>query len=331
VLTHDKAVRIEGQTTARGFAAEVLKVLLRLRSTHGLDGHPRFWQKIARVVEGQDILSGGIAGVSVSQSRIPSESPSVSLYDELGEALDRLTRDTTSRVLLHVNNLENLDRAGAATAALLIRDLRDYCLLPGADWIFVGTSGIEHDVFGVYPQVAGIFPAAVALEPLTPADVQEMLERRYRHLQRGRRFVPPIEPAVAAALYAVYHGDLRNFLRLLSDAAAAELGLTGITSLSERSILDAMAPRRGAYLLRKLGTTDFTHLTTLVGQSSDPGEFRVTDIATRVKLSQGSASKLVDRLQRDGAVAMARTDGRNTYYHVTGDVLIAMRGVSRRA
>ena len=81
------------------------------------------------------LLGGGVGalGVSVSQSpgRIQAERRELSLYPEIAGAVARLSVPPAGpaherrRVLLHVNNLENLSRQSAAAATALFLDLRD--------------------------------------------------------------------------------------------------------------------------------------------------------------------------------------------------------------
>ena len=260
----------------------------------------------------------------MSRSYIAPEVREKSLFEHLGEALRLLSLELGASVLLHVNNLENVP--DTAETAVLIRDLRDYLLLDGAHWIFVGALGIEDEIFRVYTQVSGIFPAAETLEPLAPMQVQRLLERRYAHLRiRGRILTPPIEAAAAARLYTLYQGDLRNFLRLLGDAADRLLGLHGVEPLTEEVVLRNMAPQYERWLRRQIGETDFGYLAAITeaAEAIDP-EFRVTDAARILGVSQPAASQMVERLRREGVIHQTRTRGRSVYYRPVGSALIAL-------
>jgi hypothetical protein len=224
VLTHDQPIRITSTATPLGFTADVLRVLLRIHTSQGLSVD-RFWGHAARLVEGQDVLGGGVSllsvGFQVEKGRIAPDLAITSLYEVIAEALERINRQTDGPVLLHVDNLESLARDDARAAAALLLDVRDYLMLPHAHWIFVGAEGVEKSVFKAHPQVSSIFPSAVTLSPLSVDDLQTLLRRRYLHLRLDQKkpLVEPILIADAARLYAHYRGDLRNFLRLLSEAA----------------------------------------------------------------------------------------------------------------
>jgi DNA-binding transcriptional ArsR family regulator len=327
MLTHADPVRIVADSSVLAFVADVLRVLLRIRAAHKLDGDA-FWRRTARIVEGEDTQAGGFnvgpVGVSYERGRVPAEAPLGNLYEVVGEALARLRKELDAAVLLHVNNLENLSEDDATRAARLIRDLRDFFLLPSAHWVFVGASGVDNRVFRAYDQVAGIFPDPIVLEPLRAHEVAELLRRRYAHLALpDGRAVPPVEPDVAAELYSLYHGDLRNFLRLLSDACALALGIEGIEPLSAQRIVAAAAPRYAKAIERRIGTTDMDYLSRVV-RAAPSDEFTVGGTANRTGLGQSGASRLIARLRNSGVVAETRTEGKRVYYRPAGQVLIAL-------
>jgi len=327
MLTHADPVRIVADTTVLSFVADVLRVLLRIRTAHGLTGDA-FWTRTARLVEGEDTMAGGFTlgpiGVSYQGGRVPAEAPLGTLYEVIAEGVGRLTHDLGAHVLLHVNNLENLGDDDAKRAARLLRDLRDFMMVAGAHWIFVGASGVDYAVFREYDQVAGIFPHPIVLEPLTDAEVAELLRRRYEHLAReGARLVPPVEPETAAALYGLYRGDLRNFLRLLSDAAALALGVEAIEPLSAERIVAVAAPRYAKAIERRIGSLDFQHLGRLVG-GSHGGEFNVASAAQHAGIGQSGTSRLIARLREAGLVVQTRTEAKKVFYRPAGQVLVAL-------
>lgn len=327
IASHEHPIRITSDTTWHSFVREALRALLRARLGLGhRNEEPGFWRRTAALLEGEEVLGGGLSaagfGGTVSRSRVQPALPIDSLYEHLGEALQRLKEESGCGVLLHVNNLENQALEHAAELSILLRDLRDFLLLDGAHWVFVGTSGIEAKIFRVHDQVGGIFPGAVELGPLSSAEVATLLEQRYAHLALpGADVVPPVEPETAAGLYEYYRGDLRNFLRLLYEAAELGLGLHGIRPMARSEIVNTMAPVYQHHLRGEIGAADYDHLSQLVGP--DAAEFRVTDAAAATKLTQGAASKLVDRLLAKGAIRHTRTEGRNVYYRATGFTLVA--------
>ena len=97
VLTHQAPVRVERAMTPRRFVAAVLKVLNQMRAAVAtnadnaalgtgksrlaqaptLSKEARFWQKIGRIVDGEDSIAGGVnvfgVGAQHERIRIPPE------------------------------------------------------------------------------------------------------------------------------------------------------------------------------------------------------------------------------------------------------------------
>jgi hypothetical protein len=327
LVTHADPVRIVTDSTVLSFVADVLRVLLRIRTAASLPGDA-FWTRTARLVEGEDTVAAGVTlgpvGVSYQGGRVPAEAPLGTLYDVVAEGLDRLAAELGAGVLLHINNLENIGEDDAPRAARLIRDVRDFLLLPNAHWVFVGAMGIDDAVFRAHDQVSGIFPDPLVLEPLSPDEVAELLRRRYAFLaEEGTRGVAPVEPQTAARLYALYHGDLRNFLRLLGDAAALALGVSGIEPMTAERIVAVTAARYARTIERRIGALDAEYLAKVV-RATAGGEFNVAAAAQASGLGQSGASRLVARLRDVGIVLQTRVEGKRVFYRPAGQVLVAL-------
>jgi hypothetical protein len=327
VATYDRPIRIESHTTRSSFVADVLRTLVRIRLGLGLENGNGIWARTVRLLEGQDLIGATLTvmgmGGGFSRSYAAPQAPPDSLYEHLGAALEEMSRELEAPVVLHVNNLESLTQERTEAAATLLLDLRDYLLLPGAHWVFVGAAGIDDAIFRAHHQVSGIFPQALVLESLPPAAVERLLELRYRHLKiRGQSVTPPIDPGEAARLYALYQGDLRNFLRLLTEAAEALLGMHGVRPMTEPEVRRFGAAEYEKKLRERLGEDDFNHLRRILAEHAD-ADVRVTDAARSTRMSQGAASKLIQRLEHKRAIHPTRTAGKSRYYRPYGDVLIA--------
>ena len=348
VLTHEAPVRVQAGMGAREFIGEVLKVLLQIRATQVAaraagelpDSRARlpartesaeeaaFWVRLNRLVDGEDSIAGGATlaafGMQQERIRIPAELQA-SLFTELEQALAYLAEGGTRRILIHVNNMEGLQGPEARAAADLMQQVRDAFLFDHGHWLFVGTTGIEQDIFRVHPQVGGIIPLSITLDPLTPSEVRALLEKRYTHLRNGFRFTPPVAAADAEALYARYRGHLRDFLRLLSGAVQRHAVTAPGTSLNAEDVVRTMAATYAAGLTSRIPRDDAQALAaTLAGYPYD-SEFRVTDIEQRAKATQALASRLVNRLLDRGIIHESRRQGRSVYYRVShGDDTVAL-------
>lgn len=331
LLVHEHPIRIDVSSTPDRLLAEVLRILVR---THGLAGgkDSDFWKSAARLVEGGVRTSGGVSiagtGVQVQREHRAPEIGHGSLLDRVGEALVRL-RDEIAPILLHVNNLENLGLDAAGHAATLMQTVRDVFAYPGAHWLMVGTTGIEETVFRKTDQVSGFFPHAVVLQPLTTEEIREVMERRYDHLRvDGSAVVAPVETKAVGELYDRYHGDLRNFLRLLSEASNLLLGIDGVEPLTEVKILRTMSQEYRHRVVRQLSEDDFRYLETLASEGGElPGGFRVTEVKRWLEVSQAGASGIVDRLLAARMLVQVGRSGKSIYYQLTGAASIATQPV----
>lgn len=350
VLMHAEPVRVRDGMTARQFIAEVLKVLLQISATvaateasgaftkaaraakreTAIDEEDAFWRRIGRLIQGEDSTATGITiasfGGQREHVRIPAEVEGVSLYDELAQAVGHLTNRGRRKVLIYINNLENLSPDATMAAAKLVQQLRDCFLIDHSHWLFVGTARIEEHIFRASDQVSGIIPFAIHLDPLSPDEVAELLERRYRHLQAGTHVTYPIAPQDGATLYDRYHGQLRAFLSLLSNAAQRYATFAPGTQLSIADVVSVMAPTyRAEKLVKRIGSADAEYLDkALAGEPYDV-EFRVTDLATATHVTQAAASKLVQRLLAANVIVQSRVRGKSVYYRIAhGDLTVAL-------
>lgn len=194
VLCAASPVRIQAGMTPDDFRAEVLRTLLLIRSTllddRAQDGDNRsdaesraerdFWRRAARMLNGEDVETGGFSvsaggtgiGMSRAVSRIASERRSLSLHSELAQAFTYLARRGKRRTLVHVNNLENLSTDAVTAAQRLVQNIRDDLLLPESHWLFVGTTDIIESVITAGPtQVQGIFPVVAGGQVTTTTTV----------------------------------------------------------------------------------------------------------------------------------------------------------------
>jgi hypothetical protein len=329
IVSYEQPIRITSDTTRQTLIADTLRTLVRIRASAGRPTDDAFWSRTVRLLEGADLTGGGVSGWgfggAISRGYVAPQAPPDSLFEHLGEALRRNHEDAGRPVLLHVNNLENLTSDGMRSTAQLLLDLRDYLQLDGAHWVFVGTTGVDEGISRVHKQVSGIFSEAETLAHLNSAEIAQMLALRYEHLTvPGASAIPPIVPTDGATLYTLYAGDLRNFLRLLSDAAERTLGLAGPRPMTIGEVLRVTRPIYARRLREHVGENDSAYLANLVAAS--PGgipEFRVSDAARTLHVTQGGASQIIGRLHQARVISMTRQEGKSVYYQPTGPALVA--------
>ncbi|MCU0635315.1 MAG: AAA family ATPase [Gemmatimonadaceae bacterium] len=227
-------------------------------------------------------------------------------------------------VVLHLDNLENLVEHDAGRAADLLRDLRDIALTHrGLHFLLTGTPEAIAAAIDRHPQLRSHFEVH-HLEPLSVAEVHELLARRYAHLRRDptRPAIPPVASDVVEELYALYRGDLRGLLQALDAGVRPLLGLNAAggdprpaDGASMRAIL---RQRYGEELRRRLDATRARQL--IAWGEHDPSSTQTQSrlMALWGLKSQGSTSTAVNALIEHGYVIALPREGRTLEYVLTG-------------
>ena len=354
-VTHSPAISIQGHWTTIDFCAEILRTILLMRAgtkrktvsptvlqrLSGILGQtttvPTFWERVAQIVEGRQLIGLGITAGSVGGQVQPAWAAPVmgpaSLLLLSNDAIRLLHAETGAEPVFFLNNLENLSRGEATHAAGLFQDARDLFLTAGSHWVVCGTTEVDATVIRASVQVGGIFPTALRLKPLDPGDVGEMLRKRYEALHQGPvPFIPPIEPHVGEALYRLYHGDLRNFLRLLQDAVIRAAGTRGATPISPEQIVGIMGREHAAAIAQDLGETSFGYFrrTVLGAGPGEPiwGTFTQAEAARRSGVSAPGFKRHMDQWFKRGYIAVERTDGRSEVVRLSGEAAIAFAALA---
>lgn len=298
-----------------------------------------------------DNYSGGVSvpllgGVSGGRSKAyvnPSTARPGLVVPELLRRLYRVAEEHIGArgILVHVNNLENLTEADAKRAAAIIRDIRDTCLLAdGFHWLVVGTVDALRTVVSAQPQVRSVFMMPRALAPLSDAEVDELLARRYEHLRadQKRPVRVPVESDVVRELYTLFRGDLRGTLRALDEAAQELLGYGTDGPVAPMALADVRAVLRRVYaeeMHNALTSALSGHLRRLAerGALDGDGLFTQKDVVRLWGVSQPAASKVLGELQRQGYVTEVDRrepdDGGRpvTHYALTGAARLVFDGI----
>lgn len=240
-------------------------------------------------------------------------------------------------VVIHVNNLENITDERAESAARVLRDLRDPCLLAGGfHWLLVGTTQAIRSVAGAAEQVRTVFNFAPELEPLTAEELIHLLTRRYRALRADakRPARAPVADVAVVTLYRVFHGDLRGTLAALDSASHELLGYAGdsprapLTFDDLRSVLPGLYAERVRSLLSpEAGDSLKTIAVTL--RKSRMESFSRRDAQEWLSVGQATASRLVSELASNGFAIESgkeRTEGAKrptSRYALTGAARLA--------
>jgi len=274
-------------------------------------------RQLVRVFREATGLSGGIslsvlggvpAGRSASLNNPSAAKPSI-LVVQLLQGLMRVAREELNArgILVHVNNLENLSDADAKRAGAIFRDLRDPCLLAdGYHWLVVGTGEALSAAIDTHPQLRSVFSLTLALDPLKPSELLQLLERRYRALalDDDKPVRPPILPRAVQSLYTLFHGDLRGTLAALDEAAHGLLGYgkKPDASLTLPEIQPYLQHRYEADARARLTGAQLKALAALA-QRVKNGSFLIKEAASVWRNERSRAARLVAELQRAGYVS----------------------------
>lgn len=262
---------------------------------------------------GANVSFPGLGGIGGSTSKqyvhAASAQPSIVVPDLLRQlravATDHVGADG---ILVHLNNLENLADEDAAHAAAMVRDLRDSCLLAeGYHWILVGTTEAMRTIVAAQTQVRSVFAMPKPLMPLSLAEVQELLARRYEYLQLDpkRPVRAPADPVAVAELYALFRGDLRGTFRALDEAAHELVGYGSEDAAEPMTVQDVRAILRHRYaeeMAASLGGNLSDYLRRLAERGAE-ATFTQKELVATWKVSQPAVSQTLGELQRHGYVS----------------------------
>lgn len=320
---HD-AIVARDSTLANVDAMRAVRQLLDLEQS-------RSWNVSASIP-----LKGG-AGIGTAQQRHTgpgalSVKPERLLRELSAIAMDRLR---APGVIIHLNNLENASEADQAQAARIVRDLRDTGLTyDGFHYLLVGTDDALRAIVTAQEQLRSIFFNPGSLAPLSEADLDALLEERYRHLRLfdNRPWIAPVEPTDVHALYRLFLGNLRGTLHALNTAAKQLIG-RGENPTAPMT-MERMRPILHGIYAQKL-TTDLTsaeiEYLRKMTESADPDTDVIQKEAQKsFGLSSSTVSELFISLRTKGYLAETtpRSTGRpgrpSLRYKLTGTARLAL-------
>ncbi|OOV35209.1 hypothetical protein BV61_01170 [Candidatus Synechococcus spongiarum LMB bulk15M] len=245
-------------------------------------------------------------GVSQPPSALLLDGPRV-LRNLLGYALAQGARG----VLLHLNNLENISTDHAQKAADKLRAVRDQALmLEGLHVIVVGTTDAVCTAVLHHDQVRSVFSEPLVLDPLSLAEVEHLLRKRYKALQLDDSGPQPapVDAAVIQELHGLFRGDLRAMLRALEDGVVELLiadqqqtnASGGRPPISRDALLKVLHRLYQELLKQQLGSTTWKRLEAWAAKDAAVSQTR-KQLQKIWKLSQPAVSRIL----QDPGIAVA--------------------------
>lgn len=255
------------------------------------------------------VLGGLSAGRSATLNSPGTARPSVLIAPLMRGLFQAAHHELDARgIVVHVNNLENLTEADATRAGAIFRDLRDPCLLAeGYHWLVIGTAGALGSVIDSHAQLRSVFSLTLALEPLMPAELLRLLDRRYRALalDPAAPVRPPVSPRAVTALYAMFNGDLRGTLAALDEAAHGVLGYgrrpDATLTLADMQVF--LRHRYEADARARLTASQAEVLQTLVARMGGK-RFSIKEAAAALGNERSRTARNISELQRAGYVLL---------------------------
>ncbi|MXZ82213.1 MAG: ATP-binding protein [Synechococcus sp. SB0666_bin_14] len=278
-------------------------------------------------VAGFGVGGGGSETVSTPPSALILDGPRV-LRNLLNYALQKGAKG----ILLHLNNLENLNKTDTQDAADVLRDIRDSALmLDGLHVIVVGATDVVRTVVNRHPQIRSVFSNPMVLKELTLSNVYELLNNRYQALQidANQPFRNPVEDSVVEKLYDVFRGDLRGMFKSLEDGMQTLLlDMTDNMALpaSLNDLLSVLRKQNREELKEELGPTNWRRI--LQWAVADSGSIQTrTTLSGIWDLDIEEVSETMEKLIDSGTVeALPKRPERESEYLLTGKVRLATLG-----
>lgn len=256
LLTPATEISLQGDWDAKAFLLNLLGALsARLQLTLGEKAFERDETlREIKAVSGVTISGGGgfsvggqVVGTGGHVARSATRTVQVGnltgqhLRRYLGRLVDTArTRAKAAGVTFHFNNLELMTWQGPARLRAFFEQIRDILQEPDVYFVFVGYPGMFQQVIASSERVRSIFfDTPVHLDPLSPAQVREIIETRYKLLALpGKKWIRPVENPVIEHLYQTFAGKIRyvmnavtTLVNRLPESYAQPLDLDGAVSI----------------------------------------------------------------------------------------------------
>lgn len=245
-----------GQTTPQRFAAELLyATLLAIRnSAHGAEATRDVEAEArGRVLDDLVMLkerTGGlqqVLGVSWTRSQILKEArerPFGDWRDALVNVQLIAAAQGITRIVIHIDNLDQATINDADAVGELFGDIRDLLQIPGYHFILCGNEAFRLRALANRPGVLDIIGTPIRPSSLSSQEVEEIVQARYEDMRaQDTDLIPPIEPAEVAKVFEVFDGEIRLMFETLGQTFMEEIGPTGQpTQLRAEQVLEIQRP-----------------------------------------------------------------------------------------
>jgi len=238
------------------------------------------------------------------------------LRDLFDKVIKELKEQGYKKVVLHYNNLENLEQQRLIN---LFSRIRDFLQNEDVHFIFVGDVTVPSSLEKI-PKVSSIFSdSPILLQSFRLEEIKAILGKRIGSLKiEGMRVQMPYEESAIRELNSLYKGNIRAILNSLSTAIMELINITKgkplvLTAERLRVILKNVLKER---YLSKMSPIDLQVLKVILKQ----GEATNKSLANRLNKRPQNISKNLSKLQKLNAIYEKKKVGAEKYFWVTPQI-----------
>lgn len=230
-FTHIKEISVEDDWTYMQFMVDTIYSLYSsIRNSE--DGKSMIsdalYKKLESIGEINIVSSMGF-GVNILGSGIDYNSgrsnPQVLSYgvlsDLINDVADEVYKNTKREIVLHYNNLDNVQRSNPETIEKLFKNLRDLFQITHIHFVFVANMAVANIIEGL-PKMSSIFSEPILINEMTYEEVQQIIDIRLQNLRLNDvEYIKPFDNGTLKLLFDLYKGNIRFILNSLETAVEA--------------------------------------------------------------------------------------------------------------
>lgn len=260
-------------------------------------------------------LFGSGAGFNSSQTINRPRITTELLKNLFKEVIEELVRIGYRQIILHYNNLENLERE--KTIKLFV-GLRDFLQNERVHFVFVGGEPFPSSIYEV-DKISSIFMySPIELPVFKIEEIKQILEKRIKCLSiRNMNVLKPYEDNVLNELNKIHKGNIRDILNSLCVAMVEVLSKNPnqpviLTKEKLRLVLKKALKER---YLSKMSSNDLMVLKKIL----EIGETTNKELSTLLNKQKQNISKNIKKLKRLRAIKEKRS-GVEKFLNVTPEI-----------
>jgi hypothetical protein len=306
-FTHLREIEVKESWTPNDFIAHTLANIYNSIERQGLlDFSKEVKKKLSYLFDIIELKEGGVsfevlgigAGVNSSHTINTPKITTELLRRLFNEVINELVRLGFRQIILHYNNLENLERENVIH---LFIGLRDFFQNERVHFVFVGGEPFPSAIYEV-DKVRSIFAyTPIELKVFTLPEINQVLKNRISVLSiPNMKVLTPYEEEVIKDLNKIHKGNIRDILNSL---CIAMLGIlknnpNEPSILTKNKMREVLKNQLKETYLAKMSSVDFQVLKEIL----KAGETTNSDLAKILAKKRQNISKNLSKLKRIRAI-----------------------------